>query len=184
MFVIDGQLTVVVHKPLVATPIPAGDNCLTVVVVDKPSVVVAESYAVAVELLAMIADKPSAVEPMHNLDNCLSEPMFDAEKPSAMVADKSSAVEPMHNIDNRLPEPMFDALTVLFAVLARLLVQLIIACFKACSNIFVGKFMMIMSGPTMRAKRCVDAKINTLESEGKCSPSTESRPSAPVNLTC
>ena len=29
----------------------------------------------------------------------------------------------------------------------------------------------------------VDAKINTLESEGKCSPSTESRPSVPVNLT-
>ena len=33
--------------------------------------------------------------------------------------------------------------------------------------------MMISSGPTERAKRCVDAKINTLESEGKCSPSTE-----------
>ena len=29
-----------------------------------------------------------------------------------------------------------------------------------------------------------DAKINTLESEGKCSPSTESRSSVPVNLTC
>jgi len=29
------------------------------------------------------------------------------------------------------------------------------------------------SGPTERAKRCVDAKINTLESEGKCSPSSE-----------
>ena len=28
-----------------------------------------------------------------------------------------------------------------------------------------------------------DAKINTLEFEGKCSPSTESRPSVPVNLT-
>ena len=28
-------------------------------------------------------------------------------------------------------------------------------------------------GPTERAKRCVDAKINTLESEGKCSPSHE-----------
>ena len=25
--------------------------------------------------------------------------------------------------------------------------------------------------PIRRAKRCVDAKINTLESEGKCSPS-------------
>ena len=31
--------------------------------------------------------------------------------------------------------------------------------------------------------RTVDAKINTLESKGKCSPSTESRPSMPVNLT-
>jgi hypothetical protein len=28
-------------------------------------------------------------------------------------------------------------------------------------------------GPTGRDKRCVDAKINTLKSEGKCSPSTE-----------
>ena len=27
--------------------------------------------------------------------------------------------------------------------------------------------------PTGRAKKCVDAKINTLESEGKCSPSSE-----------
>ena len=27
-------------------------------------------------------------------------------------------------------------------------------------------------GPTGRAKRCVDAKINTLEFEGKCSPSS------------
>jgi len=30
----------------------------------------------------------------------------------------------------------------------------------------------------------VEAKINTLESEGKCSPSTESEPNVPVNLTC
>ena len=30
----------------------------------------------------------------------------------------------------------------------------------------------------------VDAKISTLESEGKCLPSTESRPSVPVNLSC
>ena len=36
--------------------------------------------------------------------------------------------------------------------------------------------------PTGRAKRCVDAKINTLESEGKCSPSMESEPRVPVNL--
>ena len=71
--------------------------------------VVDESPAVAVEPLTRVADKLSAVEPMHNIDSRLSEPMFDADKPSAMVADKSSAVEPMHNIDNRLFEPMFDA---------------------------------------------------------------------------
>ena len=57
----------------------------------------------------MVADKLSAVEPMYNIDSRLSEPMFDADKPSAMVADKSSAVEPMNNNDNRLSEPMFDA---------------------------------------------------------------------------
>ena len=55
-----------------------------------------------------VAYKLSAVEPMHNIDSRLSEPMFDADKPSAMDADKSSAMEPMHNIDNRLSEPMFD----------------------------------------------------------------------------
>jgi len=38
-------------------------------------------------------------------------------------------------------------------------------------------------GPTGRAKRCVDAKFNTLESEGKCSLSTENRPNVPINLT-
>ena len=37
--------------------------------------------------------------------------------------------------------------------------------------------------PTLESVN-VDAKINTLESEGKCSPSTESEPSVPVNLTC
>ena len=31
--------------------------------------------------------------------------------------------------------------------------------------------MLKLSCPTRRAKRCVDVKINTLESEGKCSPS-------------
>ena len=41
----------------------------------------------AVELLTMAADKPSAAEPMHNIDNRLSEPMFDAEKPSAVMHD-------------------------------------------------------------------------------------------------
>ena len=44
--------------------------------------------------------------------------------------------------------------------------------------------MLKLSCPTGRAKRCVDAKINTLESEGKCSPSMKSEPSVPVNLTC
>ena len=53
---------------------------------------------------------------MHNIDNHLSEPMFDTELLAVvdvelltMVADKPLATEPMHNIDNRLSEPMFDA---------------------------------------------------------------------------
>ena len=89
--------------------------------------VVDESSAVAAGPLTMVADRPSAVELMHNIDNHLSEPMFDAEllavvdvklltmvavvdvKLLTMVADKPSAAEPMHNIDNRLSEPMFDA---------------------------------------------------------------------------
>jgi hypothetical protein len=37
--------------------------------------------------------------------------------------------------------------------------------------------------PTLESVN-VDAKINTLESKGKCLPSTESEPSVPVNLTC
>ena len=52
---------------------------------------------------------------MHNIDNHLSEPMFDTELLAVvdvelltMVADKASAAEPMHNIDNRLSEPIFD----------------------------------------------------------------------------
>src|SRR6185295_2821887 len=37
---------------------------------------------------------------------------------------------------------------------------------------FICDFLHVEAfGPTERAKRCVDAKINTLESEGKCSPS-------------
>jgi len=78
--------------------------------------IVDESSAVATEPLTMVADRPSAVEPMHNIDNHLSEPMSDDELLAVvdvelltMVADKSSAAEPMHNIDNRLPEPMSDA---------------------------------------------------------------------------
>ena len=78
--------------------------------------VVDESSAVAAGPLTMVADRPPAVDPMHNIDNHLFEPMFDTElldvvdvELLTMVADKSSAVEPMHNIDNRLSEPMFDA---------------------------------------------------------------------------
>ena len=78
--------------------------------------VVDESLAVAAGPLTMVADKLSAVEPMHNIDSCLSEPVFDAElfavvdvELLTMVADRPSATEPMHNIDNRLSEPMFDA---------------------------------------------------------------------------
>ena len=78
--------------------------------------VVDESSVVAAGPLTMVADRPSAVEPMHNIDNHLSEPMFDAELLAVvdvelltMVADKSSAAEPMHNIDNRWSELMFDA---------------------------------------------------------------------------
>ena len=78
--------------------------------------VVDESSAVAAGLLTTVADKLSAVEPMHNIDSCLSEPVFDAEllavvdvELSAMIADRPSAAEPMHNIDNCLSELMFDA---------------------------------------------------------------------------
>ena len=78
--------------------------------------VVDESSAIAAGPLTMVADRPSAVEPMHNIDNHLSEPMFDAEllvvvdvELLTMVADRPSVEEPMHNIDNRQSEPMFDA---------------------------------------------------------------------------
>ena len=78
--------------------------------------VVDESSALAAGPLTMVADRPSAVEPMHNIDNHLSEPMFDTKLLAVvdvelltMVADKPSAAELMHNIDNRLSEPMFDA---------------------------------------------------------------------------
>ena len=81
--------------------------------------VVDESSAVAAGPLTMVADKLSAVEPMHNIDSRLSdttELVFDAELLAivdvellTMVAEKPSAAEPMHNIDNRLSEPMFDA---------------------------------------------------------------------------
>ena len=81
--------------------------------------VVDESSAVAAGPMTMVADKLSAVEPMHNIDNRLSdtaEPVFDAERLAivdvellTMVADRPPAAEPMHNIDNRQSELMFDA---------------------------------------------------------------------------
>jgi hypothetical protein len=38
---------------------------------------------------------------------------------------------------------------------------------------FISEFHHVKAfSPTRRAKRCVDAKNNTLESEGKCSPSS------------
>ena len=40
--------------------------------------------------------------------------------------------------------------------------------FRCISNIYHVEVF----GPTGRAKRCVDTKINTLESEGKCSLSS------------
>ena len=78
--------------------------------------VVDKSSAVAAGLLTMVADRPSAVKTMHNIDNHLSEPMFDTELLAivdvellTMVADRPSAAEPTHNIDNHLSEAMFDA---------------------------------------------------------------------------
>jgi len=41
--------------------------------------VVDESSAVAAGPLTMVADRPLAVEPMHNIDYHLSERMFDTE---------------------------------------------------------------------------------------------------------
>ena len=89
----------------------AANNYLTVVVDD--------SSTVAAGPLTMVADKLSAVEPMHNIDSCLpdtAELVFDAELLAVVdvelltiVADKPSAAEPMHNIDNRWSELMFDA---------------------------------------------------------------------------
>ena len=91
-----------------ATDIPWAEE-LMLAATSYLTAVVDESSAVAAEPSTMVADKLSAVEPMHNIDSRLSEPMFDVDKPSAMVADKSLAVKPMHNIDNHLSEPMFDA---------------------------------------------------------------------------
>ena len=52
--------------------------------------VVDESSAVAAGPLTMVADRPSVAEPMHNIDNRLSEPMFDADKPSAVRCDNQT----------------------------------------------------------------------------------------------
>ena len=52
--------------------------------------IVDESSAVAAGPLTMVADRPSAVEPMHNIDNRQSEPMFDADKPSAVRCDNQT----------------------------------------------------------------------------------------------
>ena len=89
MPVVGNRLTVVVDKSSVKRPTSVADSLLAVVT-DKPSTVVAEQQAVAVELLTMIADKPSAAEPMHNIDNLLSEPMFDAEKQLAVMYDNQT----------------------------------------------------------------------------------------------
>ena len=49
-----------------------------------------ESSAVAAGPLTMVADKLSAVEPMHNVDDRLSESMLNAEKPSAVRCDNQT----------------------------------------------------------------------------------------------
>ena len=87
MPVVGNRLTVVVDKSSVKGSTSVADSLL-VAVIDKPSAVVAEPQAVAVELLTMAADKLSAAKLMYNIDNCLSEPMFDAEKPSVLRYDK------------------------------------------------------------------------------------------------
>ena len=83
------RLTVVVDNSTVKGPTSVADSLLAVVT-DKPSATVVVSQVVAVELLTMVADKPSAAEPMHNIDNRLSEPMFDAEKSSAVRYDNQT----------------------------------------------------------------------------------------------
>ena len=101
-----------------ATDIPWAEE-LMLAANSYPTAVVDESSAVAAGPLTMVADKLSAVEPMHNIDSCLldtAEPVFDAEflvvvdvELLTMVADRSSAADLMHNIDNCQSEPMFDA---------------------------------------------------------------------------
>jgi len=89
MSVVGNCLTVVVDNSSVKGSTFVGDSLL-VVVTDKPSAAVVVSQVVAVELLTMVADKPSAAEPMYNIDNSLSEPMFDTEKSSAVRYDNQT----------------------------------------------------------------------------------------------
>ena len=77
MPVIGNRLTVVVDNSSLKGPTSVSDSLLAFVK-DKLLAAVAEAQAVAVKLLTMVAEKPSVAEPMHNIDNRLSEPMFDA----------------------------------------------------------------------------------------------------------
>ena len=70
MLVVGNRLTVVVDTSPVKRSTFVTDSLLAVVT-DKPSAVVAEQQAVAVELLTLVADMPSAAKPMHNIDSCL-----------------------------------------------------------------------------------------------------------------
>jgi hypothetical protein len=65
-------------------------DSLLAVETDKPSATAAEPQVAADELLTMVADKPLAAEPMHNIENRLSKSMFDAEKPSAVRYDNQT----------------------------------------------------------------------------------------------
>ena len=70
MPVVGNRLTVVFDNSSVKRPTSVADSLLAVVT-DKPSAVVAEQQAVTVELLTLVANKPSAAKPMHNIDSCL-----------------------------------------------------------------------------------------------------------------
>ena len=89
MPVIGNRLTVVVDNSSLKGPTSVSDSLLAFVK-DKLLAAVAEAQAMAVELLTMVADKPSAAEPMYNIDNSLSEPMFDTKKLSAVRYDNQT----------------------------------------------------------------------------------------------
>ena len=82
MPVVGNRLIVVVDNSSTKGSMSVADSLLAVVT-DKPLATVVEPQAVADELLTMAAGQPSAVEPMYNIDNRLSEPIFGAEKLSA-----------------------------------------------------------------------------------------------------